>query len=135
VAGAVVITAEGAVVVIGLSEAAYGLAVLAYSKGNPLPASRMLGENGPRLGSKTVWSGKRGRIDVENPAPGQRPGQIHFQEWGEGGHKWYFDPETSSFLPEQKTGILPPGYLTDLLGDPGFASGIAKAMKYLGEPW
>jgi len=39
VAGAVVITAEGAMVVIGLSEAAYGLALLAYIKGDPLPGT------------------------------------------------------------------------------------------------
>lgn len=39
VAGAVVITAEGAMVVIGLSEAAYGLAMLAYIKGDPLPGT------------------------------------------------------------------------------------------------
>jgi len=135
VAGAVVITAEGAMVVIGLSEAAYGLALLAYIKGDPLPARGMLGENGPQFRSKTVWEGERGRIDVENPAPGRRAGQIHFQEWGRNGQKWLFDPETGSFLPERGTGVLPPGWLTKMLQDPGFAAGISKGMKYLGEPW
>jgi len=31
--------------------------------------------------------------------------------------------------------VLPPGWLTKMLQDPGFAAGITKAMKYLGEPW
>ena len=52
--------------------------------------SHMLGENGTQVTSKTLWEdNKIGHIDVENPAPGRRPGQIHFQETN--GDKWYYD--------------------------------------------
>lgn len=48
------------------------------SNGNDANDS-MLGANGPRVDSKTIWKGDgKERIDVENPNPGQRPGQIHY---------------------------------------------------------
>ncbi|EHI61507.1 hypothetical protein [Hungatella hathewayi] len=41
----------------------------------------MLGENGTDFESKTTWqNGKTERLDVENPAPGERPGQIHYHD-------------------------------------------------------
>lgn len=33
----------------------------------------MLGSNGTQVNSKMLWKGEQGRIDVENPNPGQRP--------------------------------------------------------------
>lgn len=42
----------------------------------------MLGANGTQTFSTTVWKekGSKARIDVENPNPGVRAGQIHYQD-------------------------------------------------------
>src|SRR5699024_10206293 len=41
----------------------------------------MLGKNGTQVSSKTTWkNGKTERIDVENPSPRKRPGQIHYHD-------------------------------------------------------
>lgn len=88
--------------------------------------ARMFGANGTQVTSKTVWRGKgkrAPRIDVENPNPGQRPGQIHFQE---GDRKYLYDPATRSF-PNA------PGYVNEMLNRKEFRRGIGNAMKYLGE--
>ena len=57
----------------------------------------MLGINGPTVPSKTLWMGKgKERIDVENPAPGKRAGQIHYQD--NSNNKYYYDPITKHSL-------------------------------------
>jgi len=88
-------------------------------------ADKMLGEGGTQVTSKTVWK-KRGigRIDVENPNPGQRPGQIHFQDMDN--TKYLYDIGTKSFPGA-------PRWVQKLLGDKSFQAGITKALKYLGE--
>ena len=85
----------------------------------------MLGENGPQVASKTIWKGDgKERIDVENPNPGQRPGQIHYQD--NAGNKYLYDPTTNSF-PDA------PNSVNKLLSDPGFNAAIQKGLnKYLG---
>ncbi|MFZ2421411.1 MAG: hypothetical protein WA029_09725 [Anaerolineae bacterium] len=94
----------------------------------------MLGASGPGFPSKTLFKGEKGRLDVENPAPGKRPGQIHFQEWGEKGGKWYYDPMTKTFLSDKATGALPPAWLLKLIKeDEGFLGAMEKGMRYLGE--
>jgi filamentous hemagglutinin len=55
----------------------------------------MLGENGAQFISKTVYQDETGHIDVENPAPGQRPGQIHFQDYQ--GNKYIYNPQANEF--------------------------------------
>ena len=64
-----------------------------------------LGANGTKTnGSVSIWHGTgKERIDVENPAPGQRAGQIHYQDQND--VKWYYDPNTNTFF-NQKTGRL-----------------------------
>ena len=91
-----------------------------------LANSKMLGENGVQTASKTVWKGEgKARIDVENPNPGQRPGQIHYQD--NAGNKYLYNPEARSF-----SGA--PRAINRLLEDKNFESAIEKAMKkYLGE--
>ncbi|WP_164141567.1 hemagglutinin repeat-containing protein [Serratia marcescens] len=86
----------------------------------------MLGINGPMVPSKTLWMGKgKERIDVENPAPGKRAGQIHYQD--NKNNKYYYDPVTQTF-PEA------PKSVNDKLKDPDFKNAIDKGMtKYLGE--
>nr|WP_262417604.1 hypothetical protein [Bacillus sp. YC2] len=63
---------------------------------------KLFGEKGTQFASKTTWqNGKTERIDIENPNPGQREGQIHYHE--PNNKKWYFDIETKKFY-NQKTG-------------------------------
>ncbi len=91
----------------------------------------MLGENGTQFESKTVWqNGKTERIDVENPAPGERAGQIHYHE--PNNTKWYYDIEQKQFY-NQKTGELAPKIIQKLLKDSDFSNAIKKGMKFLGE--
>jgi hypothetical protein len=86
----------------------------------------MLGANGTKTASKTLWKGKgKERIDVENPNPGQRPGQVHYQD--NKNNKYLYDPETKSFPNAPKS-------VNKLLNDKKFKAAIDKAMtKYLGE--
>jgi filamentous hemagglutinin len=49
--------------------------------------SGMIGDAGTQLYSQELDRGKGWRLDVENPNPGQRPGQIHLQDYA--GNKWH----------------------------------------------
>ncbi|WP_443216773.1 hemagglutinin repeat-containing protein [Rhizobium sp. Root1203] len=87
---------------------------------------KMLGANGAQFASKTIWKGGgRERIDVENPNPGQRPGQIHYQD--NNGNKYLYDPASNSFPGAPKS-------VNNLLTNPSFSAAIQKGLKsYLGE--
>lgn len=94
-------------------------------------AERILGEKGTQFESKTTWqNGKTERIDVENPSPGERPGQIHYHE--PDNTKWYFDIEEKQFY-NQKTGELAPKKIQKLLKNKDVIDAINKALKFLGE--
>ncbi|WP_028229481.1 hemagglutinin repeat-containing protein, partial [Paraburkholderia ferrariae] len=95
------------------------------AKGGNQQSGDMLGANGPQVASKTLWKGDGSeRIDVENPNPGQRPGQIHYQD--NQGNKYLYDPSTNSF-PDA------PNSVNKLLNDPSFSAAIQKGLnKYLG---
>lgn len=86
----------------------------------------ILGQHGVKTSSKTIWKGKgKERIDVENPNPGQRPGQIHYQD--NHGNKYLYDPNTSSFPNAPKS-------VNKLLENSQFRSAVDKGLKkYLGE--
>jgi len=86
----------------------------------------MLGANGVRVDSSTIWKGQgKERIDVENPNPGQRAGQLHYQD--NKGNKYYYDPITQTFPYAPKS-------VNALLQNPLFKKAIDKGMtKYLGE--
>ncbi|MFD9098987.1 hypothetical protein [Streptomyces collinus] len=43
------------------------------------PPNSMIGANGNQVTSKTLWNHGPYRLDVENPNPGQRAGQLHFR--------------------------------------------------------
>ena len=85
----------------------------------------MLGARGTKTASKTLWKGKgKERIDVENPNPGQRPGQVHYQD--NNNNKYLYDPKTNSFPDAPKS-------VNNMLKDKKFKSAIDKAVsKYLG---
>ncbi|WP_236474237.1 Hint domain-containing protein, partial [Pseudomonas syringae] len=90
------------------------------------PNAGMLGANGVQTASKTIWKGAgKERIDVENPNPGQRPGQIHYQD--NEGNKYLYDPASKTFPSAPKS-------VNKLLDNVGFQKAIIKGMeKYLGE--
>ena len=65
--------------------------------GSGSSSKHMLGENGTQVSSKTIWkNGKTERIDVENPAPGERPGQVHYHD--SNNNKYYYDMDNNIFL-------------------------------------
>ena len=85
----------------------------------------MLRENGTQITSKTLTPPNRPyRIDVENPAPGMRPGQLHLQD-GSGG-KYLYNFGTGEF-----EGV--PASLAKLIArDPAVARAIIKGGAALG---
>ncbi len=84
----------------------------------------MLGEAGTQVTSKTLYTTPDFHIDVENPAPGVRPGQLHIQDYA--GNKYLYDFDTCEFI-----GI--PRSLAKKLGnDPKVAAAIATGARYLG---
>lgn len=56
----------------------------------------MVGANGTQITSSTVWLRGSYRIDVENPNPGVRPGQMHFQDQATGA-KYLYNHDTGQF--------------------------------------
>ena len=91
----------------------------------------MVGEKGTQVISKTVWkNGKIERLDVENPLPGKRPGQIHYHDANN--IKFYYNIKDKLFY-DQKTNKLAPKSIQNLLKDRNFTKEIDKALKILGE--
>ena len=89
------------------------------------------GKNGTQFTSKTTWSkGKTERIDVENPSPGNCPGQIHYHDTNN--KKYTYNIADGKFY-DYDTGELASNRIQKLLDDKSFMSGINKAKKYLGE--
>lgn len=80
--------------------------------------------------SAALWEGPDGyeRIDVENPNPGKRPGQIHYQP--DKAHKWYYDPVKNEFY-DQKTGKPAPKSVNDKLADPEIGRAVDEGMRQL----
>jgi hypothetical protein len=86
----------------------------------------MLGAKGAKIVSNTVWRGKLGRLDVENPAPGKRSGQIHFQPWADKKAKYLYDADSGTFKGA-------PRAVNNLLENKEFKKNLQKALKMLGE--
>lgn len=63
-------------------------------------------------------------IDVENPAPGVRPGQLHFQDYS--GNKYLYNFKTGQFEG------LPSGLAKKIAKDPAVARAIVTGRRYLG---
>ncbi|MFW6851320.1 hemagglutinin repeat-containing protein [Burkholderia gladioli] len=108
----------------------YGQETVTLAKNDQSPGTNdsnvpMLGAGGAQFPSKTIWKGEgKERIDVENPNPGQRPGQIHYQD--NQGNKYLYDPGTNSFPGA-------PNSVNKLLSNPSFSTAIQKGIvKYLG---
>lgn len=86
----------------------------------------MVGEGGTQVTSHTTWLRGPYRIDVENPNPGVRPGNMHFQDQSNGGAKYYYNFESERFEG------LPRGIERQVSGDRGFLAGIKKGLRILG---
>lgn len=94
-------------------------------------AGKIIGIDGVQVTSKTLWKekGSSARIGVENPNPGQRPGQIHYQD--KDGKKYLYDIENGVFV--DKYGILAPRSVNDNLKDSSFVQKLKEGLeKYLG---
>jgi hypothetical protein len=84
----------------------------------------MIGAAGTQVTSKTLWENGGARIDVENPNPGQRPGQIHYQD-GAGG-KFQYNFENGQFDGLSNT------QNRNLLENPDVKGAIQRGNQYLG---
>lgn len=85
----------------------------------------MLGAHGTQVTSRTLTPGNRPyRIDVENPAPGRRPGQLHLQD--DAGGKYLYDFDANAFVG------LPRSLQRQIANDPAVARAIAAGRRYLG---
>jgi filamentous hemagglutinin len=92
----------------------------------------MLGAKGTQTNSTSVWRGSgKERIDVENPAPGVRAGQVHYQD--NSGAKYYYQPQTGKFTLDAPGKVDAPKSVQKLLDNKEFLNGINKALRYLGE--
>ncbi|GAB6087303.1 hypothetical protein [Alkaliphilus crotonatoxidans] len=90
----------------------------------------MLGKNGTRVDSKTLWQdGKTERVDVENPKPGQRPGDVHYHD--SNNVKYRFDPVTGKLYDE--VGNLGPNKIQKVLQIKDVQRAINKGLQVLGE--
>ena len=92
----------------------------------------MIGQNGTKTnGSKTTGkNGKVERVDVENMAPGQRPGDVHYHS--ETGQKWRYDIKIQKLV-DPDSGALAPPAVQRVLNNSWFQKAIKKALEILGE--
>jgi hypothetical protein len=120
----------------GLALSGHGAGVLksawdSLGKGYLGNMNHMVGENGTQTTSKTTWkNGKTERIDVENPNPGKRPGEVHYHE--PNNKKWRFDIESGTFV-DPKTRVPAPPKIQKKLKDKNIINGIRKGLDVLGE--
>lgn len=134
VTGGTSAVAGGAAATEGIAIAGHGAATAElgaynFSKDARNGSSRdMPGQNGTRTSSTTVGRGDGWRVDVENPAPGERPGQIHYQS---GDSKFMYDHTTNSFRNMDGT-ALSNSQNKQLINNPNVMSAVNKGMKYLG---
>ena len=95
--------------------------VLVHNEDSPC---EMIGAKGVQVTSQEVGRGEGWRIDVENPNPGERPGQLHFQDYS--GNKYQYDFESGAF-----DGM--PGRLAKAsMNNPLVQRAIARGLQYLG---
>jgi hypothetical protein len=84
----------------------------------------MIGVNGTQVTSRTLLQNEDFHIDVENPNPGVRPGQLHLQDYN--GNKYQYDFETGQFEG------LPNSLAKQIARNPAVAKAIATGLRYLG---
>lgn len=87
-------------------------------------------KNSTQVTSKTLYENKGIRLDVENPNPTQRPGQLHVQKVGET-VKYYYNNVMQQFYVEGTT-ELAPQWVQGLLNDAKFMTKIKYGLEILG---
>lgn len=99
---------------------------------NDTEEDHMIGENGTQIGrSKTTGqNGKTERVDVENPAPGRRPGNIHYHE--SNNTKWNYDIDSEKLI-NPNTGEMAPNKIQKVMEEKWFQDAIQKGLSILGE--
>mgnify|MGYP004671625887 CR=1 FL=1 len=90
-------------------------------------------KNSVKVNSKELYNNKNIRIDVENPNPGQRPGQVHLQiKSGVNKGKYIFDNVSKKFY-DINTGEVASKNIQEYLQNPDIINAIDKGLtKYLG---
>lgn len=83
-----------------------------------------IGERGTQVPSQTLRNTPKYRLDVENPAPGVRDGQIHIQA---GGEKYQYDFVENGFPG------LPNGLRRVIEQDSQFNARLQNGLRVLGE--
>jgi len=87
-------------------------------------------DKGSKVTSQTKWqNGKTERVDVENPNPGKRPGDVHYHD--SNNTKYRFNPETKKLYNEN--GNLAPNKVQKVLENKEVQKAIDKALDVLGE--
>jgi filamentous hemagglutinin len=76
-----------------------------------------------RVQGTTLYDQEGIRVDVENPAPGKRPGRIQVHS---GGKYWHYNPDTNSL-----EGNPPNAVKQAVQNDPKIIAALKKALKYL----
>jgi len=105
------------------------------SPGSETGGNPMLGEEQPRIPSESKGEGMTAqsdtyfRVDIENPNPGQRPGQIHVHVGSPKGPKFMYDPETGTFQ-----GDMPRGLQKELLSDSQVVRALNRALRWFNLP-
>jgi RHS repeat-associated protein len=91
------------------------------------PEEPPFGHRGTQTTSTTVYKakGSKERIDVENPNPGVRQGQIHYQD--KNNNKYIYDPNKKVFKGASDS------LNKQLLSRPEIRKAIQKALRLLGE--
>ncbi len=95
-------------------------------------SEEMLGEGGTQVrGSKTTGkNGSTERVDVENPAPGKRAGDVHYHDANN--VKWRYDVRQGKLF-NSDTGELAPPSIQKVMNEGWFKKAIVKALSILGE--
>ena len=87
-----------------------------------------------QIANSAEQDSKGNRIDVENPNPGQRPGQIHFQDNKK--NKYLYNNKDGRFYsrdPKTKKWNVPaPNRINEKLSNPNVQRAIQTGNKYLG---
>jgi hypothetical protein len=94
--------------------------------------ARKFGESGTQLaGSKTTGrNGKTERVDVENPAPGKRDGDVHYHD--STNVKWRYDHESGKLIHPVTHKPAPPK-VQKVTTEKWFQKALDKALTVLGE--
>ena len=90
----------------------------------------MLGENGTQIGgSKTTGkNGSTERVDVENPNPGVRPGDLHYHE--SNNIKWRYNVNTGNLV-DPDTGELDPPSVQKVMKETWFQKAIKNIRRII----